>query len=98
MNGERKLPLEEVTCSSFRVHDRLEQYIDRLMLYDNFNEAQHVRVYVDGAGDFIAFEGVEHRIQFVSNDKKLTEFLNTPYLPIVCSFRDWKNHIKRLSA
>lgn len=93
-----KVNLEDVTLNNSRVYGRLLEYMSRLMSYDYFDVNQEVRVYVDEVKDFIAFESLQFRVQFTSNDKKLVSLIMSPYEPLVCSFKELLRAMQQLAC
>lgn len=85
----KKISVNDVVLNNATVKEKLLQYVDRLMSYDYFDQDQLIRIYVDDALDFIAFESVKYRVQFTSNFKKLTSLKCSPYEPVVCPFSEF---------
>lgn len=92
----KKISVSDVVLNNATVKEKLLQYVDRLMSYDYFDHDQLIRIYVDDAMDFIAFESVKYRVQFTSNFKKLTSLKCSPYEPVVCPFIDFVQLVQQM--
>lgn len=90
------LKLSELTCKNSTVLNHLKTYLDRVSRYNNFNNNMALRVYVDSKKDFTAFEAVEYMLGFTSSGHKLCETIQSPYLPLIVNFADFKAYIDTL--
>lgn len=90
------LKLSELTCKNTTVLNHLKSYLDRVSLYNNFNNNMALRVYVDSKKDFTAFEAVEYMLGFTSSGHKLCDTIQSPYPPLIVYFADFKAYIDTL--
>ena len=93
-----QISLSEMSINNSAVHSRLIEYLDKVKIYQNFDENMMLRVFVNNDKDFTAFEAENYRIQFTSYDHKLIETINSGYPSIRTSFKSFYDAVLGLKS
>ena len=93
-----QISLSEMSINNSAVHSRLIEYLDKVKIYQNFDENMMLRVFVNNDKDFTAFEAENYRIQFTSYDHKLIETINSGYPSIRTSFKTFYDAVLGLKS
>lgn len=88
--------LSEMTIKNDNVLSHLSSFLQKMRLYHNFDEGMCLRVFVDADKDFCLFEGTEYAIGFHATDKKLESVINSQFSPVVVSFVELEEHVKKI--
>lgn len=79
--------LQDMTIRNEKVLSRLCDYLGNIGCYRNFDPDMQVRIFVTSDGDFTAFEAVDYRASFISNDHKLMETIKSNVDPLVVDYK-----------
>lgn len=88
--------LQDMTIRSEKVLHRLRIYLDNISCFPNLDPGMQLRVFVASDGDFTAFEAIDYRIGFTSNDHKLMETIKSKFAPVVVDFETFVRLVNAL--
>ena len=87
------LLLSELTFNNKNILKSLCQYLNKVESYRNFDTRQKVRIYSDSSGDFTAFESVRYNLGFTSVVHKISDTINSEYIPIEIDYHSFKLYL-----
>lgn len=88
--------INQMTIHNDNVKANLKTYLDRVASYPNHDADMLIRVFVDNYIDFCAFEAVDYMLGFTSQKHKLSDIINSKYVPSIVKFSTFKALVSAL--